>query len=30
MTKNKTEGRYRIFNESKTIYIDCIPESEPF
>ena len=30
MTKNKTEGRYSIFNESKTIYIDCIPESEPF
>ena len=30
MTKNKNEGRYRIFNESKTIYIDCIPESEPF
>ena len=30
MTKNKTEGRYRIFNESKTIYIDCIPETEPF
>ena len=30
MTKNKNEGRYRIFNESKTIYIDCIPESKPF
>ena len=30
MTKNKNEGRYRNFNESKTIYIDCIPESEPF
>ena len=30
MTKNKNEGRYRIFNESKTTYIDCIPESEPF
>ena len=30
MTKNKTEGKYRIFNESKTTYIDCIPESEPF
>ena len=30
MTKNKNEGKYRIFNESKTIYIDCNPESEPF
>ena len=30
MTENKNEGKYRIFNESKTTYIDCIPESEPF
>ena len=30
MAKNKTEGKYCIFNESKTTYIDCIPESEPF
>ena len=30
MTKNKNEGKYRIFNESKTTYIDCIPQSEPF
>ena len=30
VTKNKNEGRYRIFNESKTTYIDCIPETEPF
>ena len=30
MTKNKTDGKYRIFNESKTIYIECIPETEPF
>ena len=30
MAKNKKEGNYRIFNESKTTYIDCIPESEPF
>ena len=30
MTKNKNEGNYRIFNESKTTYTDCIPESEPF
>ena len=26
MTKNKNEGKHRIFNESKTTYIDCIPE----
>ena len=30
MTKNKNEGIYRIFNESKPIYIECIPASEPF
>ena len=30
MTKNKNEGKYRIFNESKTTFIDCIPETEPF
>ena len=30
MTKNKNEGRYSIFNESKTTYIDCIPETKPF
>ena len=30
MTKNKNEGKYRIFNESKTTYIDCICESDPF
>ena len=29
MAKNKNEGKYRIFNESKTTYIECIPESEP-
>ena len=29
-TKKKSEGKYRIFNESKTTYFDCIPESEPF
>ena len=28
MTKNKNEGKYRIFNESKTTYIDCICETE--
>ena len=27
--KNKNEGKYRIFNESKTTYIECIPETEP-
>ena len=30
MTKNKNDGKYRIFNESKTTYIHCIPETEPF
>ena len=30
MTKNKNEGKYRIFNESKPTYIECIPETEPF
>ena len=30
MTKIKIEGECRIFNESKTTYIDCIPEFEPF
>ena len=30
MTKNKNEGNYRIFNESKTTYIECICESDTF
>ena len=30
MTKNKNDGKYRIFNESKTTYIECICESDPF
>ena len=30
MTKNKSEGKYRIFIESKNTYIDFIPEKEPF
>ena len=30
MTKNKNDGKYRISNERKTTYIDCIPETEPF
>ena len=28
MCKNKNEGKYRIFNESKTTY--SVPETEPF
>ena len=30
LTKNKNEVKYRIFNESKDTYIECIPKSEPF
>ena len=30
MAKNKNEGKYCIFNESKTTYIECIPEIELF
>ena len=30
MTKNKDNGKYRFFDESKTTYIECIPETEPF
>ena len=30
MTKIKDNGKYRTLNESKTTYIDCIPETEPF
>ena len=30
MIKNKNEGKYRIFDESKTTYIDCICETEAF
>ena len=30
MTKNKNEGKYCIFNESKTTYIECICETEAF
>ena len=29
-TKNKNDGKYRIFNESKNIYIECICETEAF
>ena len=30
ITKNKNGGKYRIFNESKPTYIDCICETEAF
>ena len=30
MSKNKNEGKYRIFNESKITYIECICETEAF
>ena len=30
MTRNKTEGKYRFFIESKNTYIECISESEDF
>ena len=30
ITKNKNDGKYRIFNESKNTYIECICESEAF
>ena len=30
ITKNKNDGKYRIFNESKTTYIQCICETEAF
>ena len=29
-TKNKNEGKYRNFNESKNTYFECILETEPF
>ena len=29
MTK-KNKGKYRIFNESKIRYFECVPKSEPF
>ena len=29
-TKNKNEGKYRIFNESKPTYTECICETEAF
>ena len=30
MSKDKNGGKYRIFNESKPTYIDCIPQTNPF
>ena len=30
MTKTKNEGKYCIFNETKTTYIDCFCETEAF
>ena len=30
MSKNKNDGKYRIFNESKPTYFDCICETEAF
>ena len=30
VTKKRDNGKYRVFNESKTTYIDCIPETNPF
>ena len=30
MPKKRNEGKSRIFNESKTTYYECIPETEPF
>ena len=29
-TKNKIEGKFRIFSESKNTYIECIPETASF
>ena len=30
MVRKENEGKYRILNESKDNYFECIPESEPF
>ena len=30
MAKNKNESKYRIFNENKNTYIECICESGAF
>ena len=28
MTKNKNEGKFRVFNGSRNTYFECIPESK--
>ena len=28
--KNKNEGKYRVFNESKNTYFECVSGREPF
>ena len=30
VTKIKNDGKYRIFNESKHTYFECIPETKAF
>ena len=30
MTRLKKEGKYRLFNESKNTFIECIPQNEVF
>ena len=30
MARNEKEGIYRIFDENKNTYIDCIPETKAF
>ena len=30
MAKNRNEGKYRIFNENKNTYNECICETEAF
>ena len=30
MAKNRNEGKYPIFKESKTTYFECIPETDSF
>ena len=30
MSKNRSGVKYRIFNENKNTYFECICESEPF
>ena len=30
ITRNKKEGKYRIFNEGKNTYVECTPEGKAF